>query len=710
MNKEPLGLYIFRLFLWMGLAAFMAMLYWSSTLVEQDLKFLRLDATDLKNQVSTMQSDLNKIRTDLNKISLFQPLSSSSAVSSSVDAHSSSNSSEVAQANDANLLQIDPFYLSTLPNLLGPHFTPSGIRQEATVGRPHNLHPFSNWSQVASWNALCTVGTTSQLFGKYETFAPDMATKMELRYNQDGRPEYWLFLRRDVFWQPLNPASFSEDIGLAPHFLKPHQVTAHDFKFYIDAILNPHVQEAQAVALRVYFSDIQEMEIIDDFTLVVRWKTEELPNEQGQLVPKMKYMTKAWTGSLRPLASFVYKYFADGTKIVSNDEDPNTYRTNPIWAQNFSRHWAQNIIVSCGAWTFNGMTDREIRFKRNEDFYEPYAVLVNGLEVKFKDSPDNIWEDFKSGNLDLFQVPPNQLAELDRFLESKPYQAQRAKGLGIRRLEFVDRQYNYIGWNQANPLFKSKKVRQALTMAIDRERIIRQNLNGMGIQITGTFFYFSPSYNHAIQPYPFDPQQARLLLAEEGWFDSNGDGILDKIIDGKSTPFQFTLTYYVKNQTTKAICEYISTALKEIGILCNLNGVDLADLSATFDDKSFDAIFLGWALGSPPEDPKQLWSSAGAKEKGSSNAIGFANAEIDDIIHQLDYEYDYDKRLKLYHRFSEILYDEAPYTFLYTPKALIAYREYLQNVFIPADRQDLIPGANVGEPQPSIFWIKREKH
>jgi peptide/nickel transport system substrate-binding protein len=134
--------------------------------------------------------------------------------------------------------------------------------------------------------------------------------------------------------------------------------------------------------------------------------------------------------------------------------------------------------------------------------------------------------------------------------------------------------------------------------------------------------------------------------------------------------------------------------------------VDITDLSGIFEDKSFDAIFLAWMLGTPPEDPRQLWYSAGAKEKGSSNSIGFSNKEADEIIRELAFQYDPKKRLALYHRFGVILHEEAPYTFLYTPKVAYLYREYLQNVFIPADRQDLVPGANVAEPDSSIYWIK----
>ena len=118
-------------------------------------------------------------------------------------------------------------------------------------------------------------------------------------------------------------------------------------------------------------------------------------------------------------------------------------------------------------------------------------------------------------------------------------------------------------------------------------------------------------------------------------------------------------------------------------------------------------IALAWALGTPPEDPRQLWYSTGAKEKGSSNTIGFANTEIDRIIDQLDYEYDPKKRLALYHRFDAIIHEQQPYTFLYTPKVTLLYRDYLKNVFLPVHRQDLVPGANMAEPDPSIFWIKK---
>lgn len=725
MNKEPIALYIFRFILGFGLFAFMCMLYWSSLLIENDLRILRSEVAQLKSDViQSIIKERNQVQETIKDAiacattaSLVQPLKNTSSSHSFEQPSFNLNDKSSGKIKLAtrstidpkipNMLKEDLFYSVTLPKLLGENFIPSGTQHTAVVTKPNNLHPFSNWSQISAWNDLCNVTVAQNEFGKYETYAPNMAIKVEERINsKTGIPEFWVHLRDNVFWRPIKPEFFSDGLQLAPHFLGKNQVTAEDFKFYLDAIMNPYVQEPAAVALRTFYAALQEIEIVDKLTFIVRWKFKLVEGSNGKEVPKIKYIAKGLTSGLKPLASFVYKHFPDGRKIIDDDSAPDTYRTNSVWAQNFAEHWAKNVIVSCGAWSFDGMTDRQIKFIRNPDFYFPIAALSSAIEVGFKASPDNVWQDFKSNHLDTYVLPPDQVLELADFLKSDQYKQQAAKGYAINRLDYVARSYAYIGWNEAKPYFKSKKVRQAMTMAIDRNRIIQQNLNGMGIETTGTFYRFSPSYDASIQPWPFDPEKARRLLEQEGWFDSDGDGIIDKLIDGKRVPFKFSLTYFVKNPTAKSVCEYVATALKEIGIVCNLNGVDLADLSAAFDDKSFDALYLAWVLGSPPEDPRQLWYSSGAKEKGSSNAVGFANAEIDAIVDKLEYEYDPKKRLELYHRFHAIINDEQPYTFLYTPKVALLYREYVQNVFIPADRQELIPGANIAEPVSSIFRLK----
>lgn len=662
----------------------LCLIYWSSVLMEERLQVIQKDINELKSGKFTSQVHAKEENAPITRTQIDPSL--------------------------PNLLQVDPFYEKTLPEMLGKDFPFWGVRKTAAITRPDNLSPFTGWSDVATWQRYCSIGVAEGKFGFFEQYCIGAALKVEERKVEGSQDiEYWVHLRENIVWQPLEQEWFPPQIKLAPHFLKKHPVTAHDFKLQYDVIMNPFINIPSAVVLREFYEDIVSIRVVDPLTFVVRWKTHPIKQADGEVKYLPKYTAKMNTFGFSPLASFVYLYYPDGKKIVEDASDPETYRKNSTFAQNFTEHWAKNVIPSCGPMRFNGMSDEMIKFEKNPDHYQPLDCLFAELTCEFKQGAENVWLAFKQGNLDTYSLQPDRVLEYQNFIQSPAYLKQAQGGMKINRLDYVARQFVYIGWNQKRPLFQSSKVRRAMTLAIDRKRIIERILNGMGKEVTCPFYQSSPAYDHKILPLPYDPVQARRLLEEEGFADLDGDGFLEKKTAEGILRFEFTLTYFVKDPTTKAISESIATSLREIGVKCNLNGVDIADISAIFDDKNFDAYYLSWVGGDPPEDLTQLWHSYGAKVKGSSNAIGFANAEVDQIIDTLNYEYDKEKRIQLYHRFCAIFQEEMPYTLLYTPKVSLLSREYLQNVFLPKDRQDLIPGATVGEPQPTIYWLKKHE-
>lgn len=613
-----------------------------------------------------------------------------------------------------NLLEEDPFITTTLPARLGAAFLPRGVVHMAFFGHPEHLHPFNHFHDVSNLHNLCVARVAELHVGQYEKFSPSLALKIEQRTVmgkaketlRNAEPnteepsteiEYWIHLREDAFWEPLDKKNYNTP--LAAHFLKRHPVTAHDFHLYYAAVMNPFISEPKAAALRSYLSDITHFEVKDPLTFVVRWKT-------GGTPPKAKFNAYSLTAALTPLPCFVYQYFPDGTPIIE-EQKIEAYRTSSIWAQNFTNHFAKNTIPSCGPWRFKEMTEERIYLERNPNFFSPYYALAEAIDYRFEASFDTLFQDFKAGKLDLCHIPPTQIQQLDNFLACGLYQTQsKSHGWTIHTMDFVDSAYNYIGWNQRTPLFSDRNVRLALTLAINRKRLIAQNLADRAVLCTGPFHCYSPAYDAKIAPWPYNPDKAQLLLHEAGWIDADGDGVREKQIDGKSHPLTFNLVYYSKNQVAKSITEFVAAELKKVGANCQPVGLEITDLSASFDDKKFDALLLGWSMGTPPEDPKQLWHSSLANEKGSSNAIGFQNAEVDALIDALHYEYDGTARQALYYKFHKLIHETVPYTFLYFPKARLAYRERVQNLFIPRERTDLIPDAVSYEPDVRFIWIE----
>lgn len=661
------------------LTCLMGMLYWSQLLLEEKMDLIQDEISQLHYHLLTNTTNQPK------EIAYAPPIPT--------------------HLQKENLLEPDPFYSTTLPQLLGPDFKISGTMLSEMISKPEDVHPFTAWSTVRGWNRKTSLSLARKHFGKYETFAPNMATAIT---EGDAPGEFMIHLRNDVYWQPLSESMFTSQIHLAPHFKEKHLVTAHDYKFYYDAMMNRFNEKTGASYERSMYQDLGEFTVIDDFTLRVRWKTQPILQPDGTTIQKPIYLAKKYTFELIPLASFVYQYFPDGTKIIDDEGDPDIYRKDSVWGQNFSEHWAKNVMVSCGRWAFERFTDEEISFRRNDDHVYPNETLVKNIRFYFKNSQDSIWQDFKNGTLPYYEMSPQKLVELDHFLASSTYQKQAEMGQRIHRIDYPEERYYYIGWNQKNPLFKSKKVRHALSMAIDRKRIINQILNGMGVEITSHFCKFWKSSDPSVQPFPYDPIQARALLEEEGWYDRNGDGIISNVIDGEPLRFEFTLTYYIKHPMSKVISEFVAMELKELGIKVNLYGVDALEISQVVQDKNFDAIKMGWAYAYPPENPRPFWHSERANEANSLNYIHFSHPEADQILEALDYESDPEERQKLYYRFHAILHEEQPYTFLYTPVTTLLYRENLQNVFIPSKRKDLTSDAIQFSPDKDIFWLSSQ--
>lgn len=225
--------------------------------------------------------------------------------------------------------------------------------------------------------------------------------------------------------------------------------------------------------------------------------------------------------------------------------------------------------------------------------------------------------------------------------------------------------YTYLGFNLKDPKFTDIRVRHAISYAIDKREIIDIVLLGLGEVATGPYKPGTWQYNGDVQQYDYDPEKAKALLAEAGWKDTDGDGILDK--DGVA--FEFTIVTNQGNELRAKSAELIQNKLKNVGIKVNIRIVEWAAfLSEFIEPRDFEAVILAWNILQDP-DLYDVWHSSkvGPNEL---NHVSFSNPEVDRLLVEGRRTFDQDERKEYYDRFQEILADEAPYVFLYVPYAL----------------------------------------
>ncbi len=214
-------------------------------------------------------------------------------------------------------------------------------------------------------------------------------------------------------------------------------------------------------------------------------------------------------------------------------------------------------------------------------------------------------------------------------------------------------------------------------------------LPGLGVLQTGPFFHKHPATNPNINPFEYNLEKAAELLREAGWKDSNGDGILDKEIDGKTIQFQFKMLAYNMEQTHFTLSIY-AEILRKIGIVLVPHFLSWTEMQIQMDEGKFDAFTGGWGL-SWQINPNQIWHSNQADVAKGSNRVHFKNDDADRMIEELLIEFDPKKRIQLAREFHAIVHEEQPYTFFYAPQNIMAWRKGLKNVIINQTRPQALP-------------------
>lgn len=312
--------------------------------------------------------------------------------------------------------------------------------------------------------------------------------------------------------------------------------------------------------------------------------------------------------------------------------------------------------VGTGPYRFKEwVAGQKIVLEVNVDYFEGRPYIDRYIYRIIPDS-STMYMELKAGAIDLMSLTPVQFA---RQTTSTDFTSR------FNKYRYPSSGYVYMGYNLRHPLFGDKRIRQAMTAAINKDELVHGVLFGMGQKAHGPIVPGRWAYNPKVKDIAYDPQHATKLLAQAGWKEKNSDGILVK--NGKT--FSFTILTNQGNLQRLMTAQIIQQRLKGVGIDVKIRVVEWATFLKEFVDKgNFEVVMLGWNISQDP-DMYDIWHSS-KTNTGELNFIGFKNAEVDRLLVEGRSTFDIEKRKKAYFRIQEILAEEQPYTFLYVPDAL----------------------------------------
>jgi len=298
---------------------------------------------------------------------------------------------------------------------------------------------------------------------------------------------------------------------------------------------------------------------------------------------------------------------------------------------------------------------QQIKLVRFEEYKGKKAAL-DKITFKIYDKIDTAYNDFLAGNLDLMRrTPPAKVPEArSRF--------------GPRFIEKPSASFTYVGMPLYDPAYQNKKLRQALSLSIDRKPIIEAVFQGR----------FNPADSYAPPEFPggkkgacayckYDPDKAKQLFAESGW------------PSGKKLELWFNAGAG-HEVWMQAVGDQIK---KTLGIDYTLNGnLQFAQYLETADAKKFTGGFrLGWAPDYPLIENylKPLYGT-----DGSSNNSGYSNPAFDAKVKEGDQAKTPDEANKAWQQAEEMVGEDVPVIAMWFAKTSYIHAENVAGVKINA--------------------------
>jgi peptide/nickel transport system substrate-binding protein len=339
-------------------------------------------------------------------------------------------------------------------------------------------------------------------------------------------------------------------------------------------------------------------------------------------------------------------------------------------------------IVGSGAYKLQQMNDQGVILVKKENWWgdkiadkHPNLVAYPKRLVYKVVKDENVLENMlKKGELDIVAGS----ISFTKFLEMKNNDSLKT------RYNFdvlPPMQYNRVLTNLTKPNLKDVKVRRALAHIIDYDHFIKNIRSGMAVRTVGPILPSKRFYAKNLKLYDFNIQKAKDLLAEAGWKDSNNDGIVDKMVDGKNVKLVIEVLV-PPIRANQQYAESFTETARLAGIEIKSVETDLTAIGPLTRSGNFEIAFLGNVVMPGLTELSQKYHSKYLSPIGDNRAR-YINPTLDSIIDRIGAEPDDAKRDALYLDAQQILHDDLPEIFLFAPNQPIVTAKKFDAVVSP---------------------------
>jgi len=233
------------------------------------------------------------------------------------------------------------------------------------------------------------------------------------------------------------------------------------------------------------------------------------------------------------------------------------------------------------------------------------------------------------------------------------------------KIEEIAHAYTYLGFNLKRDKFRDPRVREALSLAVDREELVDILFMGHGQVCTGPFLPGGPAFNAEIKAPKPNLERASALLKEAGYNENN--------------PLVFEIATSNSSSIRPYAAEILQHQLAKIGVEVSLRVMEWqAFLNTVVFPGDFDTVLLGWSLSLSP-DPYLLWHSDSDKP-GAFNFIGYHNNDVDALIERMQGTIDRDRLAKIQQSIFAEVVEDNPYLFLFIPNAITVVNKKIKHI------------------------------